>query len=90
MSDDNKIGDGSHVLKVPAGIVGETNEVVHIKPAAPEAKCDIHEWPTPGLARRLLQAMRARHLTGGINACPDCISRAREEAKTHVRKPDAS
>ena len=39
--------------------------------------CEIHDWPTAGLARRLVTAMRDRHPTG-INSCRDCIARAKE------------
>jgi hypothetical protein len=43
-----------------------------------EAKgCEVHHWPTEGLARRLLVAMRVLHGRGGVNACVDCIERAR-------------
>lgn len=58
----------------------KTIERVHMKDAPKGTRCDIHEWPTQGLAQRLIEAMRARHLTGGINACFPCITRAKQEA----------
>jgi hypothetical protein len=59
-------------------------ETVHLKEAPVGSHCEIHGWPTAGLAERLVQAMRARHLTGGINVCPPCIERARGDA--HAKK----
>ena len=53
-------------------------QAVHVKPA--EGPCAIHDWPTAGLARRLFEAMRATHPTG-INACRDCLARAKEDAR---------
>ena len=40
--------------------------------------CDLHAWPTEGLAKRLVQAMHDRHGKGGVNACRECIQRATE------------
>jgi hypothetical protein len=51
-------------------------EVVHVAPATTDV-CEVHDWPTDGLARRLIDAMRERHGKGGVNACVDCIARAR-------------
>lgn len=63
-----------------------TGEKLHIRDATsvPGVKCEIHWWPTKGLPRRLIEAMRARHKTGGINACSTCIERARVEAKKNA------
>lgn len=41
--------------------------------------CQVHDWPEKGLATRLVAAMRASHPTG-INACRDCIDRAKRDA----------
>lgn len=60
--------------RIPIG----DGQAVYMGPAA-EQKCDVHEWPTAGFARRLVKAMKASHPTG-INACRDCVSRAREDA----------
>jgi hypothetical protein len=82
MSNDNKIGGGGgENASIP---LPGTTEKVHLKDMPVGTKCDIHEWPSAGLAARLLQAMRARHRTGGINACATCITRAREDAKKHA------
>lgn len=61
--------------KIPLG----DGQSLHVSPAK-ENVCDIHDWPTEGLAKRLVQAMRDSHPTG-INACRDCLARAREDAK---------
>lgn len=81
MSDENKIG-----LPTSMSIPG-SGERLHMKDTPVGSKCDIHDWPTAGLATRLLQAMRARHKTGGVNACTPCIERAKTDAK---KKPDAT
>ena len=54
-----------------------TDEAVYLGPAKDQT-CEIHDWPTAGLARRLVTAMRDRHPTG-INSCRDCIARAKED-----------
>lgn len=59
-------------------------EVVHIRALPDDATCHIHDWPTAGLARRLLEAMRERHGKGGVNACVGCIERARDDAKART------
>lgn len=51
---------------------------LHMKPS--EGPCDIHDWPTDGLAARFVSAMRERHGKGGVNACRDCIDRAYRDA----------
>lgn len=55
-------------------------EVLTMKAPAANAACEIHDWPTPGLGRRFFEAMRERH-PRGINACRECITRARDELK---------
>jgi hypothetical protein len=50
-------------------------DALHVRPAV--GPCEVHEWPTESLARRLVAAMRERHGKGGINACVECIVRAR-------------
>ena len=51
------------------------SESLHIRPS--EGPCEIHDWPDIGLAKRLVDAMRERHGKGGINACRECVMRAR-------------
>lgn len=55
------------------------NDVVKMKPAQ---KCAVHDWPTLGFARRLVEAMRSE---GGIDTCADCVRRAREDARQQSR-----
>ncbi len=43
----------------------------------PATVCEVHAWPTDGLARRLVAAMRERHGKGGIYVCVACVERAR-------------
>ena len=52
-------------------------ENLHIAEAPRGATCDIHSWPTEGLAKRLIAAMQERHGKGGVNTCTECIVRAR-------------
>ncbi len=54
-------------------------EYLHINPVAAETPCDVHDWPTPGFPRRLVEAMRSSH-PQGVNACRDCVDRAKAEA----------
>jgi hypothetical protein len=54
-------------------------EAVYMKPS--EGPCEIHDWPTHGMAHCLVVAMRDRHGKGGINACRDCLARAKEDAE---------
>lgn len=56
------------------------SESVHMRPALATAFCIVHEWPTEGLALRLIHAMRASHRKGGVNVCRECIHRAKEDA----------
>ena len=53
------------------------SEQLHVKGMPDTTTCEIHDWPTEGLARRLVAAMRERHGKGGINACVPCIERAK-------------
>lgn len=62
-----------------------TREVVHMKEAAPNARCEIHDWPTEGLAQRLIDAARARHGKGGIDVCAACIERAHGQAHAQLQ-----
>lgn len=63
--------------------MGETysrnEDMLHIRPADGDV-CDIHDWATDGLARRLFDAMKERHGKGGVNSCRECIGRAKEDA----------
>ncbi len=58
-------------------------EYVHMAPLGDDAACEIHDWPTEGLPRRLVTAMRAEH-PKGVNACVPCIERATVEAKREI------
>ena len=55
------------------------NEAIHLKKGT--GPCEVHEWPTEDLPRRLIAAMRERHGRGGLNVCSDCVRRARDEAQ---------
>jgi hypothetical protein len=55
-------------------------DAVFVRPSDRSAGCDLHAWPTDGLARRLIQAMRDTHGKGGVNACIACIKRAKADA----------
>lgn len=55
------------------------SEVVYVKPGAPEAGCDIHDWETNGIAIRLVLAMRETHGKGGVNACRPCLVRVYQD-----------
>ena len=50
-------------------------EFLTMKPA--EGTCDVHGWPTTGMPKRLLEAIKS---TDGVNACRDCIARVKAEA----------
>lgn len=56
------------------------SDSLYIKPAEPEATCEIHALPTSGLAARLVAAMRDGHGKGGVNVCRPCVERARGDA----------
>ena len=43
--------------------------------------CEVHDLPTSGLARRLMEQMQQ----GGVNVCPDCILRARDNLRELVQ-----
>ena len=49
--------------------------------AAEGAECEVHDWPTEGFGRRLVDAMRDAH-PDGINACRGCVARAKESLAT--------
>ena len=51
---------------------------VHIRLATSD-ECAVYDWPTEGLALRLVRAMRDSYPTV-INTCRDCLSRAGEDA----------
>jgi len=57
---------------------------IHLRPSPPLAACEIHDWPTDGLGRRLIATMRERHGKGGVNVCRECVTRARGDAKAKV------
>jgi hypothetical protein len=62
------------------------DDFLHIAESPRGATCDIHSWPTKGLGHRLVVAMRERHGNGGVNACVECIERARNSLATKGAK----
>ena len=44
-----------------------------------EAPCEVHDWPTDGMAGRLVVAM-----IDGVAACRACIQRAQADADAKV------
>ena len=60
-------------------------EYVYLAPRGPEARCEVHDLPTPGLGRRLVEIAREKHGKGGVTACAECISRAREDARSSMQ-----
>lgn len=52
-----------------------TVDAIHMREA--NGPCQVHDWPTEGMAVRLVERMRASHGKGGVNVCVDCIARAR-------------
>jgi hypothetical protein len=58
----------------------QIGEVVQICPQQ-SGPCEVHDWPTEGLPKRLVEAMRARYGKGGLNVCIECLVRARDEAR---------
>jgi len=65
---------------LPLLTTAQLDEVVHICPQK-DGSCEVHDWPTEGLPKRLVDAMRARYGKGGLNVCKSCLVRARDEAK---------
>lgn len=55
-----------------------SGDALHIKEG--HGPCEVHDWPTEGLPRRLIEAMKERHGKGGINVCRECIHRVKAEA----------
>jgi len=45
--------------------------------------CQVHDWPTDGLYKRLVQAMRDRH-PKGIDVCPECLERALKDGRAAI------
>ena len=50
-----------------------------------EAECEVHDWPTEGLGKRMVAAMRDSFPVG-INVCRDCVLRARDDARTKMKE----
>ena len=42
--------------------------------------CHVHDWPTDGLAERLVQAAKDMH-PKGVDACVECIERGLADAR---------
>jgi TPP-dependent trihydroxycyclohexane-1,2-dione (THcHDO) dehydratase len=64
----------SSTLKDPVG----RGEAAFLRPSA--GPCEVHDWPTEELAKRLVTVARERHGKGGLNVCVECIRRARVDA----------
>lgn len=62
-------------------------EVAHVRLS--EGPCECHEWPTEGLAKRLVELARERHGMGGVEVCRDCIARAHREQAERIAALDA-
>jgi len=56
---------------------------LHIKAAAQDAVCVVHDAPDDGLARLIVRKARRLHGKGGADICVSCINRAKRslEAK---------
>jgi hypothetical protein len=54
-------------------------EAVFWRPAV--GPCAVHDWPTEGMARRLVALMLEMHGRGGVDVCVDCLRRARGSIK---------
>jgi hypothetical protein len=64
-----------------------SDEVIHIGEPPHGATCDVHAWPTEGMGKRLVKEMREKHGKGGVNACYECIVRARDSLRPVVTGP---
>lgn len=60
----------------------DDGEAAFLAPSA--GPCDVHDWPTDGMAPRLIAAMRERHGKGGVNVCARCITRAQAGAALSI------
>lgn len=58
-------------------------DFIHIRAATGE--CAVHEWPTEGMAIRLVKAMKRTHPVG-IQVCRACVSRAKQDADNQRSK----
>lgn len=71
----------SHRLLHGVTVKKDKRPEFHMRPGDPARGCEIHDWPTKGLARRLITEMRIQHGKGGVNACSDCLVRAKADAE---------
>jgi hypothetical protein len=55
-------------------------EALYLEPRPDDTPCEIHDWSFERLARELVPLMRARHGKGGVNACRECLAKAKCEA----------
>lgn len=63
------------------------SEHQHIRPVVGgEEKCEVHDWPVEGLAKKLILAMRRAHGRGGITVCRACVERARASLPPRPRE----
>lgn len=59
-------------------IMPKVIEAVHMRPS--KGTCEVHAWPSEGMGRRLVEALRAGHGRGGVDVCRECLGRARGDA----------
>lgn len=56
-----------------------TDDVIHLRLEADPARgCEVHEWTLDDFRTMLVPVLRARHGKGGLNACVECLRRARD------------
>ncbi len=51
-----------------------------------EGTCEVHDWPTEGLAKRLLAEMRRKREQGGVTLCAECVTRAKASVTREGRR----
>jgi len=56
------------------------NDKLYIGAAPDDAVCEVHDWPTEGMALRVVALMRERHGKGGCVVCVPCVHRAKLDA----------
>lgn len=77
----NEVGGDQRLtkqIKIPTG----NGQAIFMKPAKGGC-CVVHDWPTEGMGRLLVQAMKASYPVG-IDVCVECIKRAKYSFKLKV------
>ena len=57
-----------------------------LKPMPDDTVCEVHDWPSDCLPERIFGEIGLRG-TGGLNACADCLVKARNIAKKRLPRP---